>query len=173
MCAARMQASSERRASNGRGWGPVRCYTVKCAGFSCWASHVLPPHGLLSELPHSSDTTGPWGTGDWLWAGQRGGGAACEGCGEEAFSGGLCFLDGSRDAAGRALWPEGMAVLISSLFIIRSPEKEWGMSAGDMFQQQKSLSLPPSLGNVALLSGPLFNNVLHSNLDVACVALLS
>lgn len=39
-----MQASSERRASNGRGWGPVRCYTVKCAGFSLLGiSRFTPP----------------------------------------------------------------------------------------------------------------------------------
>lgn len=58
------------------------------------APHAV-PHGLLSELPHPPDSAEPRGAGDGLRAGQGGDGAACEGCGEEAVSGGLCFLDGS------------------------------------------------------------------------------
>lgn len=65
------------------------------------------PSVCFPELPHPSDPARAGGGGDRLWAGQGSGGALGQRSGQEALAGGLSLLDGSRNAAGRALRPEG------------------------------------------------------------------
>lgn len=59
------------------------------------------------ELSDPGDASRSGGPGDWLRPGQGSGGAPGEGPRQKALAGGLCFLDGSRDAPRRAVRPQG------------------------------------------------------------------